>query len=96
MAMRVAFGSMRLTKDIDFDRTADMSTSAVKGLLKRGMQVAAQVAGIRGVAIGMTKVRWEDDVLQISSTVDQWLGQALDLVVGAPGQATSRERERPS
>ncbi len=39
MAMRVAFGSMRLTKDIDFDRTADMSTSAVKGLLKRGMQV---------------------------------------------------------
>lgn len=44
----------------------------------------------------MTKVRWEDDVLQISSTVDQWLGQALDLVVGAPGQATSRERERSS
>lgn len=55
MAMRVAFGSMRLTKEIDFDCAANMSANAVKGLLRRGMLVAAQVAGIREVAIDVTK-----------------------------------------
>lgn len=55
MAMRVAFGCMRLTKDIDFDRTANMSKNAVKGLIRRGMQTAAQIAGIREISIDVTK-----------------------------------------
>lgn len=55
MAMRVAFGSLRLTKDIDFDRAANVSANAVKGLVKHGMQFAAQVAGVRDLAIDVTK-----------------------------------------
>lgn len=55
MAMRVAFGSMRLTKDIDFDRDPSLSTDAVKNQLKRGLLSAAQAAGMRNAAVEITK-----------------------------------------
>lgn len=55
MAMRVAFGSMRLTKDIDFDRVDSMSVQSAKSAVSRGMQVAAQVAGVRNLSIDVTK-----------------------------------------
>lgn len=55
MAMRAAFGSMRLTKDIDFDRVDSMSTTSVKGSVRAAMKAAASKAGLRDVAIDVTK-----------------------------------------
>jgi predicted nucleotidyltransferase component of viral defense system len=55
MAMRVAFGGMRLTKDIDFDRSDRLSSNATKGTIRTAMQAAAQMAGIRKIEISVTK-----------------------------------------
>lgn len=55
MAMRAAFGSMRLTKDIDFDRVDSMSTTSVKGSMRAAMKAAASKAGLRDVVIDVTK-----------------------------------------
>lgn len=51
MAMRVAVGSMRLTKDVDFDRADGVSTASVQSSVKRALQYAAQSAGLRGAEI---------------------------------------------
>lgn len=51
MAMRVAVGSMRLTKDVDFDRADGVSTASVRSSVKRALQYAAQSAGLRGAEI---------------------------------------------
>ena len=55
MAMRVAVGSMRLTKDVDFDRAEGVSTASVQGSIKRALQYAAQSAGLRGPEIDVGK-----------------------------------------
>jgi predicted nucleotidyltransferase component of viral defense system len=51
MAMRMAVGSMRLTKDVDFDRADGVSTAAVQSSVKRALQYAAQSAGLRGAEV---------------------------------------------
>ncbi|MDO9147082.1 MAG: nucleotidyl transferase AbiEii/AbiGii toxin family protein [Hydrogenophaga sp.] len=55
MAMRVAFGSMRLTKDIHFDRVDSMSSASVKSTVRSAMKTAASTAGLRSVEIAVTK-----------------------------------------
>lgn len=55
MAMRAVFGSMRLTKDIDFDRDPTMSMAALKAQLKKALSRAAQVAGLREPDVSFTK-----------------------------------------
>ncbi len=51
MAMRVTVGSMRLTKDVDFDRADGVSTASVQSSVKRALQYAAQSAGLRSPEI---------------------------------------------
>lgn len=51
MAMRVAVGSMRLTKDVDFDRADGVSTASVQSSVKKALQYAAQSAGLRGAEV---------------------------------------------
>ncbi len=51
MAMRVAVGSLRLTKDVDFDRAEGVSTASVQSSVKKALQYAAQSAGMRGAEI---------------------------------------------
>lgn len=51
MAMRVVVGSMRLTKDVDFDRAEGVSTASVQSSVKRALHYAAQSAGMRGAQI---------------------------------------------
>ncbi len=51
LAMRVALGSMRLTKDVDFDRAEGVSTASVQSSVKKALQYAAQSTGIRGAEI---------------------------------------------
>lgn len=51
MAMRVAVGSLRLTKDVDFDRADGVSTASVQSRVKKALQQAAQSAGMRSAEI---------------------------------------------
>lgn len=56
MAMRASVGSMRLTKDMDFDRDISATTlSSVKGLMKKGMKSAAVAGRIQNAEISITK-----------------------------------------
>lgn len=56
MAMRASFGSMRLTKDMDFDRDPEATTlSSVKGMIARGMKAAAEHSRLRQLAIDFPK-----------------------------------------
>lgn len=51
MAMRMAVGSLRLTKDVDLDRADGVSTASVQSSVKKALQYAAQSAGLRGAEI---------------------------------------------
>ena len=55
MAMRAVIGSMRLTKDIDFDRDPKLTLNAVKGRLRKSLEAAASNAGIRSPKAEITK-----------------------------------------
>lgn len=55
MAMRVAVGSMRLTKDVDFDRADGVSTASVQSSLKKALRYAAQSTGMRGTEVDVAK-----------------------------------------
>ena len=51
MAMRVVVGSMRLTKDIAFDRAAEVSTNAVKASVRKALTYGAQSARLLGAQV---------------------------------------------
>ena len=55
MAMRASVGGMRLTKDVDFDRGASLSTDAAKSSLKKAMLAGAQSAGLRSALVDVLK-----------------------------------------
>jgi hypothetical protein len=55
MAMRAAFGSMRLTKDIDFDRDQTISQESLKKSLERSLLRAAHVARLSSPKVRVTK-----------------------------------------
>ncbi len=55
MAMRAVIGSMRLTKNIDFDRAPSLSLNSARNGLLRTLGVAAANAGIRRAAAEITK-----------------------------------------
>lgn len=55
MAMRAAFGSMRLTKDIDFDRDPTISQDALKKNLERSLLRAANITKIASPKVKVTK-----------------------------------------
>lgn len=55
MAMRAVFGSMRLTRDIDFDRDPSVSLDSAKKALPKALVRAATNAGIRQASAEVTK-----------------------------------------
>lgn len=55
MAMRAAFGSMRLTKDIDFDRDPTISQDTLKRNIERMLVRAANAAGVHAPKAQITK-----------------------------------------
>ncbi len=55
MAMRASVGSMRLTKDMDFDRAGTLSLSSLGTGLPRVLSVAAANAGVRLARTSVTK-----------------------------------------
>lgn len=55
MAMRVVVGSLRLTKDVDFDRAGGASTTAIVASLRKGMQAGSQSARLLGARVDELK-----------------------------------------
>ena len=55
MAMRVSVGSLRLTKDMDFDRAGSLSLSSLRPGLPKALSIAAVNAGIRMAKASVTK-----------------------------------------
>ncbi len=55
MAMRVSVGSLRLTKDIDFDADESLSLQSLKNTLETGLQRAAINCRLKGTVIDFTK-----------------------------------------
>jgi len=55
MAMRALFGSLRLTKDIDFERDASLSNASLGKALPKALQSAALNAGLQAPVIAITK-----------------------------------------
>lgn len=53
--MRACVGSMRLTKDVDFDRSANMSTASAAGTIKRALSAAAQSARLLSPRVEVLK-----------------------------------------
>lgn len=56
MAMRAVFGSLRLTKDIDFDREPSLSMDSLKAGMPKALVRAAANAGIRQPQAEITKL----------------------------------------
>jgi predicted nucleotidyltransferase component of viral defense system len=55
MAMRALYGSFRLTKDIDFERSESLSMSSLKNNLPKALVRAGLMAGLQGPVISITK-----------------------------------------
>lgn len=91
MAMRAVVGSMRLTKDIDFDRDPSLSLQSTKNLLRNALKAAGSNAGIRDIAAEITK--------ETSTTVRARLvgrsagGVELRFEVEVSGRAAELKRE---
>lgn len=84
MAMRVVVGSMRLTKDVDFDRTNDVSTNAVKASIRKALTHGAQSARLLGSSV--------DEVTTTPTTVKMSLagtasGALIRFVVEVSGRS---------
>ena len=55
MAMRALFGSLRLTKDIDFERDPSLTTANLKTTVQQCLGTAALAAALRAPEISITK-----------------------------------------
>ena len=55
LAMRALFGSLRLTKDIDFERAPSLSNESLRKSIKSALQAAALGAGLAEPVIAITK-----------------------------------------
>jgi len=69
MAMRLVVGSLRLTKDVDFDRAADISTASVRASVRKALVYGAQSARLLGHQI--------DDLKMTETTVRMRLSGSL-------------------
>lgn len=93
MAMRAAFGSLRLTKDIDFDRHESISQASLTKGLQKTLTRAAGIAGIREPKAEITK----DTKTTVRARLQGVIGSGMDVrfdveVSGRP--APSRENVR--
>jgi hypothetical protein len=85
MAMRVVVGSMRLTKDVDLDRSADISTNAIRSILRRALMSGATMAGLRAPNVDDLKTTPTTTRLRLSGTVQ---GSPVKFVVEVSGRTS--------
>ncbi len=55
MAMRALFGSLRLTKDIDFERDPSLSNDSLRKGLPKALQAAALTSSLQAPGVSITK-----------------------------------------
>ncbi len=55
MAMRALFGSLRLTKDVDFERDPSLSNASLEKSLPQTLAAAALESGLKGAKAGISK-----------------------------------------
>jgi predicted nucleotidyltransferase component of viral defense system len=84
MAMRLVVGSMRLTKDIDFDRAAEISTNAVKASVRKALTYGAQSARLLGVQVEELKVTPTTVRMRLAGTAS---GIPVKFVVEVSGRS---------
>lgn len=89
MAMRAAFGSMRLTKDIDFDRDPSLSQDALKRGLANNLVRAATAAGIRQPHAEITKSTATTVRARLRGLIDQ--GTEVRFEVEVSGRAAPKK-----
>jgi predicted nucleotidyltransferase component of viral defense system len=86
LAMRACIGSMRLTKDVDFDLGASISTAAASASVQRGLRAAAQAARILSPAIDVTKET--DTTVRVRLSGHISAGVPIRFVVEVSGRNT--------
>ncbi len=84
MAMRVVVGSMRLTKDVDFDRAAEVSTNAVKASVRKALMAGAQSARLLGSKVDELKVTPTTVRMRLAGTAS---GTAVKFIVEVSGRS---------
>lgn len=85
MAMRAAFGSLRLTKDIDFDRDSSLSQDALKKGLLNNLVRAAAAAGIREPKVEITKDTKTTVRARLQGLLTGGVGVRFDVEVSGRG-----------
>ena len=81
MAMRALFGSLRLTKDIDFERDPTLSGISLRSALPAALNAAALAASLQAPRVAITK--------DTNTTIRASLGATL----GATGESVQYEVE---
>ncbi len=84
MAMRVVVGSLRLTKDIDFDRAAEVSTNAVKASVRKALTYGAQSARLLGPLVDELKVTPTTVRMRLAGTAS---GTPVKFIVEVSGRS---------
>lgn len=85
MAMRASFGSLRLTRDMDFDRDVTAtSLASVQGMVRSSMKAAAQLARLRDSRIDFPKAT--ETTLRARLTGQTLAGQDLRFEVEVSGR----------
>ena len=92
--MRAIFGSMRLTKDIDFDREASLSLDSAKNGLPRALIRAASVAGIRRPEAEITKLTATTIRARLAGETQGGVALRFEVEVSGRGVATVAERRK--
>lgn len=94
MAMRAVFGSMRLTKDIDFDRESSMSLESAKNGLPKTLVRAASVAGIRRPEAEVTKLTTTTIRARLAGETNGGVSLRFEVEVSGRGNLNAGERRK--
>lgn len=94
MAMRAVFGSMRLTKDIDFDRESSLSLDSAKKGLPRAMVRAASVAGIRQPEAEITKLTATTIRARLAGQTNGGVAVRFEVEISGRGDPSAQERRK--
>ena len=94
MAMRAVIGSMRLTKDIDFDRAPSLSLNSARNGLLRTLGVAAANAGIRQAAAEITKASDTTIRVRLSGQSPGGIALRFEVEVSGRGAVDARHQRK--
>jgi predicted nucleotidyltransferase component of viral defense system len=92
MAMRAVFGSLRLTKDIDFDRDETISQKTLEAGLSRSLLRAAQLGRLRDAKADITKSTATTVRARLQGQLDPGVDVRFDVEVSGRGAAPPEYR----